>query len=76
MIIIMEYIWWMLGYETEAVIEKPTDSSNGVAEANITREKRREESQKRRHQRKSYLKDKLFREAETEFKRKQTLRYR
>jgi len=57
----MDYVWWMLGYESEAVIEKP------VAQANITREKRREDSIKRRQQRKSYQRDKIFREALNDF---------
>lgn len=58
----MDYIWWMLGYE------KTIEPQGPVAQANLTRENRRNESQKRRHQRKSYQKDKLFREAEAEFK--------
>lgn len=57
----MDYIWWALGYETETPTQKP------VAEANITREKRREESIKRRQQRKSYQRDKIFREALNDF---------
>ena len=57
----MDYVWWMLGYDSEAVIEKP------VAQANITREKRREDSIKRRQQRKSYQRDKIFREALNDF---------
>jgi len=56
----MDYIWWMLGYEN--TMEKP------VAQANLARENRRNESQKRRQQRKSYQKDKCFREAEAQFK--------
>lgn len=57
----MDYVWWMLGYESEPIIEKP------VAQANITREKRREDSIKRRQQRKSYQRDKIFREALNDF---------